>query len=71
MLEKDLTTGINIKMKIDENNKIISDLFAPNQFTLNNTIQKLLKENEELQNQCPHLFENGYCKFCYKEEVSE
>ena len=35
-----------IKEKIDENNKIIESLMTPNQFTLNNTIAKLLKEND-------------------------
>ena len=32
-----------------------------NIFTLNNTVAKLLKENEELQNICNHSFEDGYC----------
>ena len=41
---------------------------SPNIFTLNNTVAKLLKENEELQNICNHSFEDGYCIYCYKEE---
>lgn len=57
-----------IKEKIDENNKIIESLMTPNQFTLNNTIAKLLKENQQLQNECNHDFQNGYCIYCYKEK---
>lgn len=57
-----------IKEKIDENNKIIESLMTPNQFTLNNTIAKLLKENSKLQKHCNHEFEDGYCIYCYKEE---
>lgn len=43
-------TQIEIKEAIDQNNRIIEALFRPNEFTLNNTVQKLLKENAELQN---------------------
>lgn len=57
-----------IKEKINENNKIIELLLTPNQFTLNNTIAKLLKENSDLQKHCKHQFVNGYCIYCCKEE---
>lgn len=57
-----------IKEKINENNKIIESLLTPNQFTLNNTIAKLLKENSDLQKHCKHQFVNGYCIYCCKEE---
>ena len=60
--------GNDIRKKIDENNKIIEHLLTPNQFTLNNTVSKLLAENRELQNKCAHVYENGYCIFCDKEE---
>lgn len=60
-----------IKQKIDENNKLIESLLTPNKFTLNNLVKDLLKENEELQNQCKHDFDNGYCVYCYKEADSE
>ena len=43
-------------------------MFNPNQFVLNNTVRDLLKENENLQKQCPHHFVNGYCEFCFMEE---
>ena len=45
-------TQLEIKQKIENNNQIIESLFTPNQFTLNNTIRKLLAENAELQKQC-------------------
>ena len=60
--------GLEIKQKIDENNKIIETLLTPNQFTLNNTIAKLLEENQKLQDECKHKFEDGYCIYCYKEK---
>lgn len=57
-----------IKKKIDKNNEMIERLMSPNIFTLNNTVAELLKENAELQEQCDHEFEDGYCHYCYKEE---
>ena len=60
--------GNLIKEKIDKNNELIERIMSPNVFTLNNTVAKLLKENEELQNMCNHSFEDGYCTYCYKEE---
>lgn len=61
-------TNLEIHERIERNNKIIEDCFSPNVFTLNNTIRDLLKENEELQKQCSHQFEEGYCIYCYKEQ---
>lgn len=58
----------DIKRKIDNNNNIIESILSPNQFTLNNTIANLLEENKKLQKQCKHVFENGYCIYCYKEK---
>lgn len=43
-------------------------LFNPTQFTLNEEIEELMKENAELQELCTHSFENGVCKFCDKRE---
>lgn len=60
--------GLEIKRKIDENNKLIESLISPNIFTLNNTVAELLKENEILSKHCPHEYEGGYCIYCYKEE---
>ena len=45
--------GLEIKEKIDKNNKLIESLLTPNQFTLNNTVKDLLKENDELQSNVP------------------
>ena len=61
-------TGNEIKEKNETNNKIIEGLLSPNQFTLNNTIRELLEENKKLQDQCKHVFEGGYCIYCYKGE---
>ena len=61
-------TNLEIKEKIDQNNKLIETLLNPNTFTLNNTIKDLLKENDELQAQCQHSFVDGYCEYCYMEE---
>lgn len=60
--------GLEIKEKIDANNKLIESALRPNQFTLNNTIASLLLENDSLQQQCPHEYEEGYCIYCYKQE---
>jgi hypothetical protein len=59
---------LEIKKRIDENNKIIESLMTPNVFTLNNTIAELLAENKKLQEECEHVFENGYCIYCMKGE---
>lgn len=61
-------TGLEIKSKIDLNNKLIEQALKPNQFTLNNTVASLLLEIDSLQKQCPHEFEEGYCIYCYKAE---
>lgn len=60
-------TNLEIKEKIDSNNKLIENLLNPSEFILNNTIKELLKENDELQNKCTHSFLDGYCEYCYKE----
>lgn len=59
---------LKIKEQIDLNNKLIQEAMQPNIFTLNNTISKLLAENEMLQQKCQHSFDEGYCIYCYKEE---
>ena len=64
-------TNLEIKQRIDNNNKIIQDAFSPNRFVLNNVIKDLLKENEDLQKQCTHSFVDGYCEYCYMEEPEE
>ncbi len=59
---------LKIKEQIDFNNKLIEQKLTPNKFTLNNTIKELLEENEKLQSQCEHEYENGYCIYCYKQK---
>ena len=61
-------TGLQIKEKIDTNNKIIEKILNPSSFTLNNTIMELMVENNQLQEKCPHSYVGGYCEYCYKEE---
>lgn len=60
--------GLEIKEKIDLNNKLIQEALTPNVWTLNNTVNKLLKENEELQSVCPHEYVDGFCIYCYSSE---
>ena len=62
-------TNLEIHEKIEQNNRLIESLLTPNIFTLNNTVKELLKENEALQAQCTHNFVDGYCSYCFKEEV--
>lgn len=61
-------TNLEIKEKIDANNKLIETILNPTAFTLNNTVKELLKENDNLQAQCTHNFVDGYCEYCYMEE---
>lgn len=61
-------TNLEIKEKIDANNKLIETLLNPSMFTLNNTIKDLLAENAALQAQCTHNFVDGYCEYCMMEE---
>ena len=61
-------TNIDIKNKIDENNKKIESLVTLGFFTLNKEIYELNLENSELQKKCSHNFIDGYCKYCYCEE---
>ena len=64
-------TPLEIQQKIINNNLRIQELMTPNIFTLNNAIRDLLKENAELQKQCPHMFVGGYCRYCLMEEPLE
>ena len=69
MKERLNMTNLEIKEKIDTNNKIIEDIMNPGKFVLNNTVYELLQENRKLQNACKHHFVNGYCEYCYLEET--
>lgn len=61
-------TNLEIKEKIDLNNKLIEQALTPNKFTLNNTVATLLSENRKLQEKCTHEFHDGICDYCYKME---
>lgn len=59
--------GIEIRKLIIENNKKIQEQ-PHNIFVLNKYIQDLIEENRQLQNICPHEFdETGFCIYCDKE----
>ena len=58
----------DIKREIDLNNQLIESLLKPNEYTLNNSVAKLLEANAALQSKCTHEFEDGYCIFCYMED---
>jgi hypothetical protein len=58
-------TNLEIKEKIDANNKLIESILNPSVFTLNNAVRDLLAENAELQTKCTHSFVDGYCEYCY------
>ena len=62
---------IEIRNKIDQNNKIIENILTPNTFVLNNTVSSLLEENSQLQEQCPHHFEEGFCIYCDKAQEDD
>lgn len=63
-------TQIEIRRAIDLNNQLINTLLTPNQFTLNNEVARLLRENKNYQSQCQHHFVGGYCEFCDMEEFN-
>ena len=64
-------TQLEIRKAIDLNNQLIANLLTPNQFTLNNEIARLLKENKDFQSKCQHHFVDGYCEFCDMEELND
>lgn len=68
MTDIELKKNIEIFNKIEENNKLIAQVLSPNLWVLNNTVADLIKENEQLQKECTHKFEDGFCVFCYKAE---
>lgn len=64
-------TNLQIKERIDFNNKMIVELMEPSVFTLNNPVVQLLTENAELQKMCKHSYVDGACEYCYKLEETE
>lgn len=62
------TLGKKIKLEINNNNRLIEEAMAPASFILNKEVSALLSRNRELQEECPHEFNEGYCIYCYKME---
>jgi guanylate kinase len=57
-----------IAQKIQTKYKEIEDSFQPDNFILNSKITELYQEIENIQKECQHEYENGYCKYCQKGE---
>ena len=65
-------TKLEIRKKIDANNKMIEEAMTPNMFTLNNIVSTLLEDNRKLQYMCQHeVDENGYCVWCDLEVTND
>lgn len=60
--------GIEIFNLITEKKAQLEDLVDPTTFVLNPKAQEVMNEIYELQEECPHKFANGECKYCGKEE---
>ena len=54
--------GIEIRNKIDKNNKKIQEKL--DKFVLTDEINKLMKENDNLRAICKHHFVDGICEYC-------
>lgn len=63
-------TTDEIRQKILYNNNKIKELLDPSVFILQPEVQKYIEENEEIQAQCPHVFQKGECIYCGKAESS-
>jgi hypothetical protein len=59
-----------IRSIIDSNNKQILELLTTDHFTLNKRVSELMRQNQLLQTQCNHKFENGRCIYCDYEEAA-
>ena len=53
-----------IKTKKDR----IEELIDPTTFVLNKEVEVLQAEIENLQQECPHEYDNGTCRYCGKQE---
>ena len=56
--------------KIQESQKLIEELLDPASFVLNKQIEELQQQIKLLQDDCPHEFIDGVCKYCQKEEIN-
>ena len=57
-------TGEQIKLRIEEINHQIREMIMPSFYTLNNGVTILMDEIKDLQKNCPHEWEDGFCKYC-------
>ena len=63
-----IMTDVERKERIDFLNQQIEKCLSPNIFTLNNIVLELQKEIWDLQQECNHKYNEGYCEYCYKAE---
>lgn len=61
--------GIEIFNLVSKKKAQLEDLVDPTTFVLNSKAQEIMKEIHELQEECPHKFVDGECKYCGKEET--
>ena len=64
-----MMTPEQIKAQIQANNLKIRSLVQTSKGVLNYEVAKLIQQNRDLQNMCPHTFENGLCVYCDKQEI--
>ena len=60
--------GLTVFTKVEQKRKRLEDIFDPTTFVLNKEAEQLQQEIAELQKQCPHIYVDGVCKYCGKEE---
>lgn len=60
--------GLTVFTKVEQKKKRLEDILDPTTFVLNPEAEQLQQEIMELQEKCPHVFVDGICKYCGKEE---
>lgn len=62
-------TGNEIRDKILKLESRMEEVTDYTTFTLNPEIGKLKKQIKNLQKQCPHEYNNGFCIYCKSKEA--